>query len=152
MNVWIPSPLTFEWMHQSSWNLVCLSWHLSPSQMRTSYILPINLCVCMCIPLSLLGNGWVTRYRCNEYTCNKRIAEDVIFYTFRVVWKESRRLVPLWTCFFINIHRQGFLRPRGTPIWSIFIMTVLHEKTYPLTIHGHLRISFDGIVQLKQGR
>jgi hypothetical protein len=31
-----PSPLTFEWRNQSLWNLVCVSWHLSPSQRRTS--------------------------------------------------------------------------------------------------------------------
>jgi hypothetical protein len=30
--------------------LVCISWHLCPSQWRTSQILPINLCVRMCIP------------------------------------------------------------------------------------------------------
>jgi hypothetical protein len=30
--------------------LVCVSWHLSPSQRLASYISPISLCVCMRIP------------------------------------------------------------------------------------------------------
>jgi hypothetical protein len=51
--------LTFECLNQSLWNLVRISWHLSPSQRRTSQIPPISLCVCMCMHLSLLGNGSV---------------------------------------------------------------------------------------------
>jgi hypothetical protein len=38
-------PLTFDCLNQSLLNLVCISWHLSPSQRRT-----LSLCVCMCIP------------------------------------------------------------------------------------------------------
>jgi hypothetical protein len=49
----IPTPLTFERLNQSLWNLVCTSCHLSPLQRRTTEILPISLCVCMCC-LSLL--------------------------------------------------------------------------------------------------
>jgi hypothetical protein len=33
------------------------------SQRRASQIPPIRLCVCMCIPLSLLGNGLVKTLR-----------------------------------------------------------------------------------------
>jgi hypothetical protein len=31
-----PSQPTFEWLNQSLWNLVCISWQLNPSQRRTS--------------------------------------------------------------------------------------------------------------------
>jgi hypothetical protein len=42
-------------------------------------------------PLSLLGNGSVKRYRCNEYTLNNRgIVTSVVFYAVRVVSKERR--------------------------------------------------------------
>jgi hypothetical protein len=35
--LWIPPPpLTFEWLKKSLWNLVCISWHPTPSQRRTS--------------------------------------------------------------------------------------------------------------------
>jgi hypothetical protein len=51
--------LTFECLNQSLWNLILISWHLSPSQRSTSWIPPISLCVCMCIPLSLLDKGYV---------------------------------------------------------------------------------------------
>jgi hypothetical protein len=46
----------------------------------------------MPVPLSLLGNGSVKRYRCNEYPRNKRIVGGVVFYAVRVVSKESNRL------------------------------------------------------------
>jgi hypothetical protein len=54
--------------------LVCISWRLSRSQRRTSKIPPISLCVCVCIPLSLLFNGSVfPRQRIHErkncWTC-----------------------------------------------------------------------------------
>jgi hypothetical protein len=37
--------ISFECLNQSIWNLLCISWHLSPCQRRTSKIHPINLCV-----------------------------------------------------------------------------------------------------------
>jgi hypothetical protein len=40
----------------NAWN-VRISCNLSPSQRRTSWISPINMCVCIRTPLSLLGNG-----------------------------------------------------------------------------------------------
>jgi hypothetical protein len=51
--------LTFECLNQSLLNLVTISRHLSPSQRPNKNIHPISLCVCMCIPLSLLNNGSV---------------------------------------------------------------------------------------------
>jgi hypothetical protein len=38
--------------------LVCISWHLSPSQRHTSYFRPIGLAACVTL-LSLLGNSSV---------------------------------------------------------------------------------------------
>jgi hypothetical protein len=50
----------------AEWQAV--SWHLSPSQRRTSYVLP-SICVSVCIsPLSFLGSGSVSRSRGSEYT------------------------------------------------------------------------------------
>jgi hypothetical protein len=58
--LWTPPPLlTFECLNQSLWNLVRTSRHLSPSQRPNQKNPPISLCVCTCIPLSLLGNGSV---------------------------------------------------------------------------------------------
>jgi hypothetical protein len=86
----IPLPQsTFECLNQSLWNLVCISCYLSPSQRHI--IPPISLCVCMCIHLSLLGNGSVKiplALLCNssiktlprhEYTCNKEELLDASF-------------------------------------------------------------------------
>jgi hypothetical protein len=42
------SPSTFEWLKQFLRNLICISWHLNPSQRRTSWNPPISLCVYMC--------------------------------------------------------------------------------------------------------
>jgi hypothetical protein len=38
--------LAFECLNQTSSNVVCISWHVSPPQRRTSEMPPINLCVC----------------------------------------------------------------------------------------------------------
>jgi hypothetical protein len=51
-----PALLTSELMNQSLWNLVCISWHLSPSPRCT----PITLRVCMCIR-SIVARQWLCR-------------------------------------------------------------------------------------------
>jgi hypothetical protein len=62
--VCVSPPSTFKCSSQSSLNLVCMSWHLSPSQRRASCYLP-SLCVCRCTPPILgrkrlvLSNGSV---------------------------------------------------------------------------------------------
>jgi hypothetical protein len=48
-----------------------------------------SLRVCLCIPPSLLGNGSV-----NTFSQKRRFVGGVVLYAVRVVWKESRRLVP----------------------------------------------------------
>jgi hypothetical protein len=62
-----------------------------------------NKSLCMCIPLSLRGNGEINLYHGNEYTRNnRRIVERVIFYVVRVVSMENIRLVlPTDFCFFV---------------------------------------------------
>jgi hypothetical protein len=55
-----PPPSTFEWPNQYLWNLVCTvyygTWtHLNSLRHKS---LP-SVCVCMCIPLFLLGNSSV---------------------------------------------------------------------------------------------
>jgi hypothetical protein len=47
-----------------------------------------SLWVCLCIPLSLLGNGSV-----NTFQRQLRIVGGIVFYAGRVVSKEGRRLV-----------------------------------------------------------
>jgi hypothetical protein len=61
--LWLPCclcipPINF-WMalNQSLWNFSCISWHLICFQWHTSWNPPINQCVYMCIPLSLLGSS-----------------------------------------------------------------------------------------------
>jgi hypothetical protein len=58
-----------------------------------------SLWVCLCIPLSLLGNGSV-----NTFPLQRRIVEAVVFRAVRVVSRESRRLdLPRTSCF--NVKR-----------------------------------------------
>jgi hypothetical protein len=92
--LYIP-PSTFECLNQSLWNLVRVSCHLSLSQLCTSHIPPVSLCVCMWIPLSLLLNLSVKTLPRQQNTCNNgRIAGRFVFNAVHVVSKESRRLVP----------------------------------------------------------
>jgi hypothetical protein len=61
--------LTFKCLIQSLWNLVCISWQLSPYERRNSEMPPISLCVCMCIPpYCWQATARWTRSFCNEYT------------------------------------------------------------------------------------
>jgi hypothetical protein len=57
--LWISHTLTSECHNHFLWNLVCISWHLTSSQRWILQIPPMSLCACMCITLSLLGNGSV---------------------------------------------------------------------------------------------
>jgi hypothetical protein len=80
-----PLPLTFEYLNQSLWNFVCISWHLSPSQWHTYKSLP-SVCVYVCVSLlPLLGKGsikcispFIARYWLSKHvpaatnTCNNR--------------------------------------------------------------------------------
>jgi hypothetical protein len=49
--------MAFECLNQSLSNLVCIAWHLSPSQWYTSWISPIG----MCIP-SVVARQWLGIY------------------------------------------------------------------------------------------
>jgi hypothetical protein len=88
------SPTNFECVNQSSWNLVRISWHLSPSQWCTWQIPPISLCVCMCIPLMVARQRLCRHVPAAMNICkNWRIIRGIIFYVFRIALKESR-----WLC------------------------------------------------------
>jgi hypothetical protein len=100
--------------------LVCTSWHLSTSQRRIRVLqIPPSVCVCMCIPLSLLGRGTVRTLPRHEYTrSNRRISGRVVFDAVRVISKESSRLVlPRTSC--SNYHHL-----------SCFLFVGVAELTY----------------------
>jgi hypothetical protein len=60
----------------------------------------VCLWVCLCIPLSLLGNISV-----KKFPRQRRIVRGVVLYAVRVVSKESRRLVlPRTSCMYIMCH------------------------------------------------
>jgi hypothetical protein len=64
-----------------------------------------SLWVCLCIPLSLLGNGSV-----NTFPRQRKIVGGFVFYAVRVVSKESRRLVLSRTsCLIIRQTRRQIL-------------------------------------------
>jgi hypothetical protein len=56
-----PPLSTIECLNQSPLNLWCISWQLSPSQRRTSWIPPISLCARMCIPL-IVARQWLGKH------------------------------------------------------------------------------------------
>jgi hypothetical protein len=58
-----------------------------------------SLWVCVCIPLSLPGNGSV-----NIFPWQRRFVGGVVFHAVRVVSKERRRLALNKTCFFKLCH------------------------------------------------
>jgi hypothetical protein len=93
---------------------------MAPEPIPTAY--PSHQCVCMCIPLSELGNGSVKCYRGNEYTPNnRRIVGRVVFYAVCVVSKESRRLVLRKTsCLYVGEKVLKSLRVAIRPIFFCY--------------------------------
>lgn len=96
--VCLPLP-TSECLNQYLLNLACISWHLSPSERRTSEIPPIGHCDYMCVP------HIIARQRLGKHVLSARNTHDNkkifvhVSYEVRVVWKESRRLVvPKCSC------------------------------------------------------
>jgi hypothetical protein len=58
-----------------------------------------SLCVCMCIPLSLPGNGTANSFCGIEFTRdNRRTVRRVVFCAIRVVSKESLLVLPRIPC------------------------------------------------------
>jgi hypothetical protein len=72
-----------------------VSWHPSPFQQRTSQILHISLCACMCILHFVAGQRLGKRVPTAKNSRNRRIVGRVIFYAVRTVSKES-----LWVCLY----------------------------------------------------
>jgi hypothetical protein len=94
------SPLsTFEYLNQSLRNLVCISWQLSPSQLLTSKIPPITLCVYMCSPPIIARQRLCKHVPATTNTrSNRKIVGRIIFYAIRVLSTES-----LWVCLCIPL-------------------------------------------------
>jgi hypothetical protein len=63
----------------------------------------LSVCVCLCVPLSLLGNGSVKAPLL-------LLGNGYVLYAVRVVLKESRRLVlPRTSCFYITVLNAAFI-------------------------------------------
>jgi hypothetical protein len=102
--LWVPPTplLTFECPNRSLWNFVCISWHLSPYQRRTSSIPAISLCVSL---LSLLGKSSVTYIR--PFVARQRLGKHVPTATNIC---NNRRIVErmcLWVCLCISLSLLG---------------------------------------------
>jgi hypothetical protein len=70
-----------------------------------------SLWVCLCILLSLLGNGSV-----NKFPRQRGIVGDVVFYEVHVVSKETMRLFLTRTsCYFTSLSSRRLL---GIPVWA----------------------------------
>jgi hypothetical protein len=80
-------------------------------------ILKENLLVCLCIPLSLLGNGSL-----NTFPRRRRIDGGAVFYAVHVVSKESRRLVLIKTSRYFLV----YMRKCSDEKISVGILTHLH--------------------------
>jgi hypothetical protein len=103
---------TSECLNQSSPNLVCISWHLSPSQRHTSYIPPISLCLYMCPSyrcqakarlnvslLSALGNGSVNMFLRQGIQATR---EELLDSSFSML-SASYQKESLWVCLCIPL-------------------------------------------------
>jgi hypothetical protein len=90
----ISSLLTFECLNKFYETLLYI---MTPELVLTAYFInPSYQCVFMCIPLSLLGNGYVKKL---PQQIHNRIVGHVVFYSVRAVSKESRRSVlPRTSC------------------------------------------------------
>jgi hypothetical protein len=122
---------TSECMNPSLWNLLCVSWHLSPSQWCTSWISHNSLSVCMWIPLSWLGNCLIQLFmRQWIYGNNIRIVGLIVFYAICVVSMEIRKFVLPRTSGFLKhlffilknkcIHKNGL--GHAHPAYNIYIL------------------------------
>jgi hypothetical protein len=95
-----PLSSVLEYLNQSLWNLVCVSWHPSPSQRHMSQIPPTSLCVCMCTTPTTVRQQLGKHVPAAMKTCNTRRTGQVIFYAVHIISKESRPLVlPRTSCF-----------------------------------------------------
>jgi hypothetical protein len=78
-----------------------MSWHLSPSQWHTSWIPPIRLCVCMCIPL-LVARKWLGRH---VLTATNTCKIEKLLETF-CIWSVSYQ-GRVWVCLCIPLSLLG---------------------------------------------
>jgi hypothetical protein len=102
INFWMPEPF---FMKLSTYIMVpqpiSMMYFINPSRQF--------LCLCVCIPLSLLGNGSEKSYRGNEYTHNRRIVGLVVFYAVHIVSKESKLLLlPRTSCYYFKDRNYSY--------------------------------------------
>jgi hypothetical protein len=108
--------IKFECLNQSLWNSVCISWHRSSSQWRTSSISPISPCSYMYVATQRLCK----KCHCgNEYTRNNRIVRHAILYAVRVLSKEYRRLALSRTSYLLNRTWIFHSKSKNLANWSI---------------------------------
>jgi hypothetical protein len=74
---------TFELMNRSSWNLVCVSWHLTPSQRRSSSVCQsVSICVSIIAARQRLSKNVTAAKNTGK---NRRIVGRVVFYAVSVI-------------------------------------------------------------------
>jgi hypothetical protein len=121
MSVYPPNLLSNDWASQSSWNMACVSWHLSPYPWCTSLIPPVSLC--LYVYPSIVARQRVGKFvpAAKNTRNNRRIVGRVVFCTVGVVPKES-----VWVClripsFSIRIAEAVIWtlpKPSDSKIWS----------------------------------
>jgi hypothetical protein len=79
------------WINLYETRYIRISWHLSPSQWRTSQIPLISLCVCMSISPLIVARQRLGKYvpAATNTRNNRRIVGRVVLYALRVILKES---------------------------------------------------------------
>jgi hypothetical protein len=78
--------LIYECLNQSLWNLVCISWHPSPSQRHISWILCISLCVFVCVSsIVARQRPGISFTSATNTRNNRRIVGRIVFIAVHVV-------------------------------------------------------------------
>jgi hypothetical protein len=96
---------------------VCIQ-SISPFQWHILHkSISLVLCVCISIPLSLLGNDYVKTLLRQQIHNNRRIFGHLMLYVVHVVSKDSRRLVLPRTCY-------CYLVSKFTTCWYIFCFNI----------------------------
>jgi hypothetical protein len=80
-----------------------------------------SMWVCLCIPLSLLGNNSV-----KKFPWQRKIVGGIVFYAFRAVSRGSRRLVLPRTLFIFAIHFDHIGHLKAIYVTYIFAKLLLH--------------------------
>jgi hypothetical protein len=93
---------TAECLNQSLFSLLCLSWQLIPSQLRTSRIPRISLFVCMCFPTVVARQRLLTRSRGNEYKQQRKICYTLLLLCGRCLIKGESARLPVYATILVR--------------------------------------------------